>query len=292
MLTYSIVDRGTVIITGLEDQTGDKAKFQGEYYSDKLPGFPLLARAAVRGLEAGLRHSFASAREAGARHYWAADYWVTLFTSGLLTACTGALLVYWSRCLGCRAGPAALLGLAYGLATPAYVYATLAYGHQATAFALFASFFLLWKKGPRRRPALRVPRRFSGRLRRCDRAARRAGLGDPGPLPAGPVHARASAGLTTWRSSESGRRSRRLILLGYNQLAFGSPWEMGYFHHATSEFAEVHSIEQSAGPGVPGVVLGKARQPALGPPSRTHFLRADLALDGAGLGRARWLAAA
>ena len=52
----------------------------------------------------------------------------------------------WGRELGCSPRTACLIGLAYGLATPAYVYATLAYGHQATAFALFASFFLLWKK--------------------------------------------------------------------------------------------------------------------------------------------------
>ena len=39
-----------------------------------------------------------------------------------------------------------ILGLAYGLATPAYVYATLAYGHQASAFALFTSFFLIWRQ--------------------------------------------------------------------------------------------------------------------------------------------------
>ena len=43
MLTYALVDRGTVIITGLEQQTGDRARFQGQYYSDKLPGFSLLA---------------------------------------------------------------------------------------------------------------------------------------------------------------------------------------------------------------------------------------------------------
>ena len=101
---------------------------------------------AVPRLEADSSDSVASARRSRLVAYWAADYWVTLFTSGLLTAATGALLVYWSRCLGCRPGRAALLGLAYGLATPAYVYATLAYGHQATAFALFTSFFLLWKK--------------------------------------------------------------------------------------------------------------------------------------------------
>ena len=43
MLTYSLVDRGTVAITGLDQQTKDKAKFEGQYYSDKLPGFSLLA---------------------------------------------------------------------------------------------------------------------------------------------------------------------------------------------------------------------------------------------------------
>ena len=43
MLTYAIVDRGTVTITGLDKQTGDKAFFHGQYYSDKLPGYPLLS---------------------------------------------------------------------------------------------------------------------------------------------------------------------------------------------------------------------------------------------------------
>ena len=43
MLTYALVDRGTVVITGLDQQTNDKAWFQGQYYSDKLPGFSLLA---------------------------------------------------------------------------------------------------------------------------------------------------------------------------------------------------------------------------------------------------------
>jgi len=38
MLTYALVDRGTVVIDGLDDQTGDKAFFCGHYYSDKLPG--------------------------------------------------------------------------------------------------------------------------------------------------------------------------------------------------------------------------------------------------------------
>ena len=38
-----------------------------------------------------------------------------------------------------------------------------------------------------------------------------------------------------------------LILLTYNQLAFGSPWDMGYFHHATKQFADVHNADNPLG---------------------------------------------
>jgi hypothetical protein len=256
MLTYALVDRGTVIITGLEGQTGDRAKFQGQYYSDKLPGFPLLGTVPYGVSKLVLGFPSHPLREPEARAYWGADYWVTLFTSGLFTAATGALLVYWSRCLGCRAGRAALLGLAYGLATPAYVYATLAYGHQTTAFALFASFFLLWKKGPRRRPVLVF---LAGFL-----AAYAAVV----ELHVGPV----SAILGFYLLVQCVRRERRvddlavfgvgaaiptLLLLGYNQLAFGSPWEMGYFHHATQQFAEVHSADHPLGLAFPESFWGR-----------------------------------
>ena len=77
--------------------------------------------------------------------YWPADYWVTLGTSGLFTALAAVLLLRLAHDLGCSERQGALVGLAYGLATPAYVYATLAYGHQLTAFALLGALHLLWK---------------------------------------------------------------------------------------------------------------------------------------------------
>src|SRR5437879_673311 len=43
MLAYSLVDRGTVRIDGLESQTGDRATFAGHSYSDKLPGYSFIA---------------------------------------------------------------------------------------------------------------------------------------------------------------------------------------------------------------------------------------------------------
>ena len=42
-----------------------------------------------------------------------------------------------------------------------------------------------------------------------------------------------------------------LVLLGYNLLAFGSPWDMGYFHHATARFAQVHNAGNPLGLGAP-----------------------------------------
>ena len=125
--------------------------------------------------------------------YWAADYWATLGTSGLFTAGTAVLLVLWARELGCSARKACLIGLAYGLATPAYVYATLAYGHQAVRICPVRVVFPPVEKETPARLIPSVPRRLPGGLRGRDRASGRAGVGDPGFLPAGPVPARRPA---------------------------------------------------------------------------------------------------
>jgi len=238
MLTYAVVDRGTIVITGLEEQTHDRARFQGQYYSDKLPGFPLLATlpyAIARGVFRLPAHPL----NGPALKYWAADYWVTLGTSGVVTAVTAVLIMLAGHELGCRKTRAALIGLAYGLATPAYVYATLAYGHQATALALFSSFFLLWTKGGRHRSL------------RSFLAGFLAAYAAVVELQVAPV----SAILGLYLITQCLRGARRpdalalfavgaliptLILLVYNQLAFGSPWDMGYFHHDTQGFAKVH----------------------------------------------------
>ncbi len=132
--------------------------------------------------------------------YWAADYWITLGTSGILTAWTAALLVIAARELGCRRWPAALIGLAYGLSTPAYVYATLAYGHQASAFALFASFLLLWRRADRTTRA--DLRRWRARgLRKRDRASSRPCVGDPWLLSARAMSQSRHDDLMLWRFS-------------------------------------------------------------------------------------------
>ncbi len=144
MLTYSLVDRGTIRIDGLEQQTGDRALYEGHSYSDKLPGYSFLAAIPYGVFRRLMGFPTHPLNVPGIAH-WTADYAVTLFTSGLVTALLGGLLTVLATDLGCGPRRSALIGLAYGLATPAYAYATLAHGHQTSAACLFGAFALLWR---------------------------------------------------------------------------------------------------------------------------------------------------
>ncbi|CAN5888182.1 hypothetical protein BH23PLA1_BH23PLA1_04620 [soil metagenome] len=245
MLTYALVDRGTIVLDGLEDQTRDIAFFEGRYYTDKLPGFSILAIVPY-GLAKGMLGLPDHPLGGPALTHWPADYWTTLGTSGLATSGAGALLVLLAIRIGCGPRRAALVGLAYGLATPAYVYGTLAYGHQVTAFALLAAFALLQGIGPSR-----------ARLR-AGMAGFLAAFAAVVELQVGPVSAilglyllviviRRQATFSTLPAFVIGATLPTLALLGYNVLAFGDPLDMGYFHHATRQFAEVHSKENPLG---------------------------------------------
>jgi hypothetical protein len=247
MLTYAIVDRGTVCLDGLDRQTGDIAYFHGHYYCDKLPGFSLLAAVPYGLARLAFRlplHPLGGEVPA----HWPADYWVTLGTSGLFTALTALILMGLARDLGCSARRAGMVGLIYGLATPAYVYATLAYGHQVSAFALLAAFALIQDRAlGHGRDSLRLV--AAGFL---------AAYASVVELQVGPVSA--ILGLYLLAQCLAGRRRPdaialfavgaaipTLVLLGYNLLAFGSPWDMGYFHHATAMFAKIHNQKNPLG---------------------------------------------
>ncbi len=144
MLVYALGDRGQVAIDGLEDHTYDRAKFHGHYYSDKTPGFSLVALPVYLLAKTVLRLPAHPINRKGAGFtHWMPDYFLTLGTSGLVSAMAGALLTLLAADLGCGPRRSALVGLIYGLATPAYVYATLSYGHQLTAFFLLASFAMI-----------------------------------------------------------------------------------------------------------------------------------------------------
>ena len=248
MLTYALADRGTVQINGLEDHTRDRARVGDRYYSDKLPGYSLLAipSYAVGKLLFKLPAHPLDQKGEGFTHWWP-DYWITLGTSGVLSALCGALLVIVSRRVGCSDRLAAIVGLIYGLATPAYVYATLSYGHQATAFLLLAGYVTIDAIESTIRPMM---------------ASALAGfLVASGPLVELQV---APSALVLVAYFLFVLMKKRLVkrcfagfaigclvpaiaLIAYNLIAFGSPWDMGYFHEDLQQFQDVHSSQNPLG---------------------------------------------
>ncbi|MDX2037306.1 MAG: hypothetical protein SFX72_11705 [Isosphaeraceae bacterium] len=246
MLTYALVDRGTLSINGLENQTGDKAVQGGRFYSDKLPGYSFLAAGpyATVKLALGLPpHPLGGPAIA----HFASDAWVAFLTSGLLTAATGALIAGASVSLGVGPRTAVAIGLAYGLATPAALYAGLAYGHQPCAFALFAAFLLIARPpSPGRERAVAL---LAGLL---------ASYASVIELQVGPVSAilgfqilglvlarRRPASMLAWFAL--GAAIPAMFMCLYHYLAFGSPFTLGYFLHAEPRFRAVHSASNPLG---------------------------------------------
>ena len=238
MLTYALVDRGTLSIDGLENQTRDLARYRGHYFSDKTPGLSLLAVPSYAASKWAFGFPDHPLDRPGFAH-WPADYWMTLATSGLCTALVGVVLVSLARGLGCGPRTSALVGLAYGLSTPAFAYSTLAYGHQVSALGLIAGFALI--RNDSARPAIQST--LAGLL------ASYASLAE---IQVGPVSA--LIGLYLLILVVLRRRPLRSVvgfglgaalpaafLLGYNFLAFDSPWRMGYFYEVLVQFKDVHS---------------------------------------------------
>lgn len=245
MLTYALVDRGTVSIDGLQTQTGDLARRDGHYYTEKTPGFSLLGVVPYRAAKAAGRLPGHPLNKPGFA-YWPADYWVTLGTSGLLSAWAGAILASLALDLGCGPRRAALVGLAYGLATPAWAYATLAYGHQPAAFCLLAAFALLWRDGRAKTPRGLMARSFAAGVLASYAAVIEIQVGPVAAILAGYALARAAGGpgRRPWGTAVAfglGALGPAGVLLLYNQVAFGSPWKMGYFFLILDRFREVHS---------------------------------------------------
>ncbi len=249
MLTYALADRGTIVLDGLDTQTGDKAFTGGHYYSDKGPGYSLVALIPY-GLGKTVFGLPPHPLGIPGRAHWPADYWVTLGTSGLATAASGALLTLLAGRFGASTRAAVVVGLAYGLATPALVYGTLAYGHQCAAFALLAAFALGEFEASRRAwwgawlagtllglavlielsaapPALVLGLWFLGRSM--------GAVGSIRPL----FGFLAGAGLPA------------IVLLSYNSLAFGSPLDLAYRYHVIPRFRAVHSRTNPIGLATP-----------------------------------------
>ena len=166
-LVLAVVDKGTLTIDDYYGNTGDYALFQGHAYSDKAPGSSFLAipvywvfRTAVAPLVTNSVLPRLAANPAMSAtlnpegnglladkvYFFVALVFCTFFVVAVPSALLGVLVYRLLFALTGRETHALLLALAAALATPAFAYSNLLYGHQIAAAALFAAFYLLYRR--------------------------------------------------------------------------------------------------------------------------------------------------
>ncbi len=140
----SIVRDGTLSIDRFEEFTIDKAFFHDRFYSDKAPGMSLLAILPVYATSFVLKTLGRDGPviEQGklTRYFTLYVYVSTVLTSGLFTATAAAALFLTARGLGATQVGALFGALSYGVATPAFGWATAFFGHATAGACLFLAF--------------------------------------------------------------------------------------------------------------------------------------------------------
>jgi hypothetical protein len=138
----SLAEDKTLAIDAYEYWTGDKAYYQGHYYSDKLVGPSLVAVPFYWTSRRLLQAAGMSPRLALMVALRVANVCSNAAPSALL----GALLYLFLAELGLSAVLRVWLAFAYGFGTLALPYSTALFGHQFGAACAFGSFMLLWRQ--------------------------------------------------------------------------------------------------------------------------------------------------
>jgi hypothetical protein len=137
-LVRAILERHTLQIDAYQLHTGDKALWQGHYYSDKPPGTSLMVVppvAVARVLSRAVGVDPASFPGIAWTSYVAA-----VTSAGVFTALAALIVFLLTRQWGFSTAAALFAATAYGLAGPAWSYATLFMSHGVTAGSLMAAY--------------------------------------------------------------------------------------------------------------------------------------------------------
>ncbi|MBV8718849.1 MAG: hypothetical protein JOZ65_27600 [Chloroflexi bacterium] len=137
-LLRAIVEQHTTRIDDYVQNTGDRAEVNGHFYSDKAPGQALTAVPVAAAWTALVRAAGADAQAPTSQALMA--YLSTIWAAGLPTTVAAVALARSARVLGASATGAAVAALGYGLASPAWAYATELWGNALTAGCLMVAF--------------------------------------------------------------------------------------------------------------------------------------------------------
>ncbi len=133
-LTRALLEQHTVPIDPYQWNTGDKAFYQGHYYSDKAPGMALSALPPAWAALA-VAHRLSIAKVIAFQLYLS-----VIFTCSLAIALAAAVLFLLLLEWNVSPGAAALAALIFGLGTPMWIYATQFWGHALAAACLVFAF--------------------------------------------------------------------------------------------------------------------------------------------------------
>ncbi len=137
-LTRALIEDRSLAIDRLSNNTGDEAAHAGHVFCDKAPGVSFAGAVPY-----AVVYAVAGSRRPSATYLGWASWLSTVLAVSLPSALGVVALAWLLAALGVRAGPRLGLAAAWGLATLAFPYATLYYGHQVIASLLIASFALL-----------------------------------------------------------------------------------------------------------------------------------------------------
>jgi len=137
-LVRAITNEGTLNIDPFMHSTGDKAFYNGHYYSDKAPGIALAAVPLVAAVRPIYR-AFGGDPETY-EGLALLSYLSTVATAGLFTALAAVSLFTLSVELGASYGAALFAALTFAVATPIWTLATIFIGHAFAAALLVLAF--------------------------------------------------------------------------------------------------------------------------------------------------------
>ncbi len=255
-LVLAVVDKGVLTIDDYYQNTGDYAEFNGHMYSDKAPGTSivgipiywfyktvlakplndqLVRRLAGNAAFAATLNPEGTGLVTDKINFFLALTFVTFWTMVIPSALMGMLFY---RLLGHFSASSLFklaLTFAFGIATPAFAYANLFYGHQLVAATLFSAFYVMfyWRA-----------RKSNGRLVLVGFLFAFALITE---YPTALIVA--GVGLYTLYQVADWRRWIWIVLGGlppllldavYNYAIFGTPLPVGYEHSAL--WQDVHSV--------------------------------------------------
>jgi len=246
-LALSMIEDGTVTINKYQEHMGDdEAKYKGNYYSDKAPGLSFTALPLVAVSKTLLRLW-------GKNPHLNKVNWefglivkfCTVFTSGLFTAIAALLIYFVSLRIGASISGAVFAMLSFGLASPAWGWATAFFGHAMAGSCLFIAFAIIIFLN--QNPPNKLRDTLLGFLAGAV-LSWAVVVEFPSAIPLAVIMVFGISKATKWDK----KRAVRVLLsatiggiifvtplLIYNFVAFDSPFAIGYNHYSHGQFPEM-----------------------------------------------------